>query len=423
MHDEHAASDVSFYRQAVPTVNADPRGAAAELIAAYISNTTAARGPPSAVHSATTAPSDIERDDESTAAPDQPRTPPPRPETPKPQTPAPRTPDPPTPQPPTPQPPTPEPTNPAPPSPAPSETIVSTNGDEGPLRARKEKVSELLRSLRGETTPLPALARTSSTQSKNNGFAALLNHCRTAETTDTSADATREAVAVTDDELDARQRWLAELTKLQTEYKVKLSKDHWTMQDTARAMQYEVRKAYQGLLMQQRKNKTLRNIRMFGSIVKYGNVLLRLNLPGLADYDVKVQSVLEDPVTLYKLDEMHNLHLPIEPEDPKFYLAKQLLWPLAAAILLKIIITVFRPYLDVDELMALVNRPAPREATPRDENKAPAAAGGFNILRQVMNTFTNSQGASGKPSRPRNPPTKGTERINRKATIPTPATY
>jgi len=193
-------------------------------------------------------------------------------------------------------------------------------------------------------------------------------------------------------ETDARQRWLSELRKLQEEFNMKLSKDRWTMSDTSASMQYECRKSYQRLINRKRKSVAVDRIIMFGQVVKYANFLFKLNLPTLATFDKKMEKMTEDPVTLYKLDEMYNESADLDPEDPKFYLAKQLLWPILTAALLKVAIIIFKPYVNVEELLHLVDIGNDNPGHESGPHKSATTATG-SLLSNLISNITAATGS------------------------------
>jgi len=246
-------------------------------------------------------------------------------------------------------------------------------------------VTTVLTQLRqGAGTVAPAAV----SKGKPSSFGSLLKAVSKDETHDSdTAPPGRPPPTIEQSELDARQRWLTELNKLQDDYKVKLSKAQWTMQDTSRAMQYETRKAYQRLINGKQKRIAISRIKTAGQVIKYANVLFRLNIPTLMQFDKKMNELAEDPVTLYKLDEMYNESVPVAPEDPRLYIAKQVMWPIATALALKVLVSVFKPYIDVEELLEFVNVKSPATDNKPAHASRGDGAGYAGMVSQLLGSF------------------------------------
>lgn len=253
-------------------------------------------------------------------------------------------------------------------------------------------VSTVLEKLRGQEMISKTKERIAPSsrlpRPKTGGFQTLVKAVTASEEPSATIERTSAAAPMEQVEIDARQRWLTELNKLSGEYNVKLSKSQWTMQDTSRAMQYEVRKAYQRLLSNKQKKVAINRIRTAGQIVKYANMLFGLNIPTLSQFDEKMNELVTDPVTLYKLDEMYNDTTTLQPEDPRMYLAKQILWPIVLGLVLKLAIGIFKPYVDIEELWQFASaKPASSGSADKKSSAHKSQPAYGSMVTQLLGSF------------------------------------
>ena len=263
-------------------------------------------------------------------------------------------------------------------------------------------ISTVLSRLRDAPHTVPSVVSGNKPTTTSGGaFLKLLGNARKGETSHEAGAEASESNSIDQIEIDARQKWLTELNKLKDDYKVKLSKDVWTMQDSSKAMQYECRKAYQRLINGKRKRTAIGRMKTFGQMVKYANVLFRLNIPTLMQFDTKMDEITSDPVTLYKLDEMYNESSTLAPEDPRVYIAKQVMWPIITGLALKAVIHVFKPYVDVEDLFkfssaAMGNKTQPQQTSTNSGNMY------AGMVEKLLGSFITRTPKSQPEAQPRN---------------------
>lgn len=141
---------------------------------------------------------------------------------------------------------------------------------------------------------------------------------------------------------------------------------HFTMQDTASEMEYELRKGYKN-------NHAVTTIRRWKSWIKFGANLLKLSndrmgpLIPMPDYDRRVTQLCDnDPEFTRNLDACYQLYFRHRKESPLMAVGMALLWPLIEGIGLKLLTWVTRRRANV--------QPEPTPAGDAPQDTEPGAA-------------------------------------------------
>jgi hypothetical protein len=178
---------------------------------------------------------------------------------------------------------------------------------------------------------------------------------------------------------------------LQKVYKVEFTRKNWTLQDSSRRMQYQVRKGYRTLILDKKKRDMEEKIVQWGLFVKIINIVSRLKLPFLNDYDEKMQEFIDEPVTSYKLDELNQMSASLEPEDPKYYIMKHVAMPILIAVGVKVAMIILKPFINVEEVIKVIQATLLSRKKRTHENKSKKT----NVSSQGKKSSAGSNGGGG----------------------------
>jgi hypothetical protein len=140
-----------------------------------------------------------------------------------------------------------------------------------------------------------------------------------------------------DRKIFARQYWLAELNKIKKKKIATLSKENWSIADSASVMRNEAQQIYSTLNNERRLKRWKQWILTWGSIIKFLNGVLRINLPSLDIYDLKMQELVNNPETEFYLEDVSERLDSKLPSSPEWHLLTAILSPLLLAVVIKLI--------------------------------------------------------------------------------------
>jgi len=152
---------------------------------------------------------------------------------------------------------------------------------------------------------------------------------------------TAMGVGITDRERSDRQYWLNELITLRDVIKVPLTKQNWSMSDSARNMMIEVKQTYQRINMSEQISKWDGRIKMVGAAGQAANVILDLKMPSLTNYQHDMESFANKPMTRFQIQQLVRMLSKSQSQHPVTYLSVGVLEPIGWAMLFKAIGLIF----------------------------------------------------------------------------------